>query len=246
MSKLCFLRGTNWIFIYIYIYIYKVKSSRYRTGEPQGVCRGIGLPFHDRGTRRGWVVSSTARPHFTPWKHKVLILHKVGWAPGAVLTGGKSRPHRDFFYYQHSFILVHCLHSSTYVTDTDSIIPAVRLFIGQWTLSLPHITVLSDSPLSRTLYSYNSHTFPCPLISHCTIVQGWHTLQPMFNTEWHPFLHLMARERLCSFAFMPLRSTHHTYMGRLPFHSYHCQSTVTRGTPDAADPRCVPLVGSWS
>jgi len=28
--------------------------------------RGIALLFHDRGTRRGWVVSSTPRPHFTP------------------------------------------------------------------------------------------------------------------------------------------------------------------------------------
>ena len=28
--------------------------------------RGKALLFHDRGTRRGWVVSSTPRPHFTP------------------------------------------------------------------------------------------------------------------------------------------------------------------------------------
>jgi len=57
--------------------------------------RGIALLFHDRGTRRGWVVSSTPRPHFTPGKDPVPILQEAGWAPGPVWTGGKSRPHRD-------------------------------------------------------------------------------------------------------------------------------------------------------
>ena len=52
----------------------KVKWSRYRPGVAQRVGRGIALLFHDCGTRRGWVVSSTPRPHF---------------------TGGKSRLHRD-------------------------------------------------------------------------------------------------------------------------------------------------------
>ena len=51
--------------------------------------------FHDRGTRRGWVVSSTPRPHFTLGKYPVPILQEAGWAPGPVWTGGKSRPHRD-------------------------------------------------------------------------------------------------------------------------------------------------------
>ena len=59
------------------------------------VGRGIALLFHDRGTRRGWVVSSTPRPHFTPGKDPVPILREAGWAPGPVWTGGKSRPHRD-------------------------------------------------------------------------------------------------------------------------------------------------------
>ena len=61
----------------------------------QRVDRGIALLFHDRGTRRGWVVSSTPRPHFAPGKDPVPILQEAGWAPGPVWTGGKSRPHRD-------------------------------------------------------------------------------------------------------------------------------------------------------
>ena len=56
--------------------------------------RGIALLFHDHGTRRGWVVSSTPRLHFTPEKDPAPILQETGWAPGPVWTGGKSCPHR--------------------------------------------------------------------------------------------------------------------------------------------------------
>ena len=70
----------------------KVKCSRYRWGVAQRVGRDIALLFHDRGTRRGWVVSSTPRPHFALGKDPVPIVQEAGWA---VWTGGKSRPHRD-------------------------------------------------------------------------------------------------------------------------------------------------------
>ena len=74
----------------------KVQWSRYRPGVAQRVGGGVALLFQDRGTRRGWVVSSTSRPHFTPGKDPVPILQEAGWAPRQVWTGGKSRPHRDF------------------------------------------------------------------------------------------------------------------------------------------------------
>ena len=61
----------------------------------QKVGRGTALLFHERGTSRGCVVSSTPRQHFTPRKDPVPILQEAGWAPGPVWTGGKSRPHRD-------------------------------------------------------------------------------------------------------------------------------------------------------
>jgi len=61
----------------------------------QRVGRVIAVLFHDRGTRREWVVSSTLRPHFTPGKDPVPILQEAGWARGPVWTGGKSRPHRN-------------------------------------------------------------------------------------------------------------------------------------------------------
>ena len=73
----------------------KVRWSRYSPGVAQRVGRGIALLFRDRGTRRGWVVSSTSWPHFTPGKDPVPIWHEAGLAPGPVWTGRKSRPYWD-------------------------------------------------------------------------------------------------------------------------------------------------------
>jgi hypothetical protein len=78
------------------VIIVRVKSkewSHYRPGVAQRVSRGIALLFQDCGTRRGWVVSSTPQPHFTPWKDLVPILQEAGWASGLVWTGRKSHPH---------------------------------------------------------------------------------------------------------------------------------------------------------
>ena len=90
--------GAAFIHVCVLYYTYskkvKVKCSRYRPGVAQRVGRDIALLFHDRGTRRGWVVSSTSRPHFAPGKDPVPILQEAGWAPGPVWTGGNSRPHR--------------------------------------------------------------------------------------------------------------------------------------------------------
>jgi hypothetical protein len=52
--------------------------------------RGIALPFHDHGTRRGWGVSVTPRPLFTPGKDPVPIVQEAGWAPGPVWTGAEN------------------------------------------------------------------------------------------------------------------------------------------------------------
>jgi len=97
-SLICFKIFLIYIYIYIYIYLFiklKVKWSCYRPGVAQRVGRGITLLFHDRDTRRGWVVSITPRPHFTPRKDPVPILQEAVWAPGPIWTVGKSRPHRD-------------------------------------------------------------------------------------------------------------------------------------------------------
>jgi len=59
--------------------------------------RGIAILFHDHSTRRGWGVSVTPRPPFTPRKDPVPIVQEDGWAPGPVWTGAKkSRPPPGF------------------------------------------------------------------------------------------------------------------------------------------------------
>ena len=65
---------------------------------PRGWGRGIAVLFHDHGTIRVWVVSSTPRPHFTPGKDTVPILQEAGWPKGRsgraenlVPTGIRSR-----------------------------------------------------------------------------------------------------------------------------------------------------------
>ena len=83
----------------------QTKWSRYRPGVAQRMGRSIALLFHERGTRRGWVVSSTPRPHFTPGKEPVPILQGAGWAPqgrsgrteNLVPTGIRSRTVQPVF-----------------------------------------------------------------------------------------------------------------------------------------------------
>ena len=60
----------------------------------QRVGKGIALLFLDRGTRRGWVVSSTPRPHFTPGKDPVPILQEAGWDKICVRTANNVRNYR--------------------------------------------------------------------------------------------------------------------------------------------------------
>jgi len=52
--------------------------------------RGIALLFYDHGTRRGWGVSVTHRPLFTPGKDPVRIVQEAGWTPGPVWTSAEN------------------------------------------------------------------------------------------------------------------------------------------------------------
>ena len=74
------------------------RWSRYRPSVAQRVGRGIAVFFHDRGTRREWVVSSTLRPHFPLGKTRYPLYRRIvapegrsGWAENLVPTGIRSR-----------------------------------------------------------------------------------------------------------------------------------------------------------
>ena len=68
-------------FIFLSFTRWKKKWSRYRPGVAWRVGRGIALLFHDRGTRRGWVVSSTPPAALYPRE-----------TPGTHFTGGWLGP----------------------------------------------------------------------------------------------------------------------------------------------------------
>jgi len=52
--------------------------------------RGIALLFLDHSIRRGWGVSVTTQPLFTPGEDPVPIVLEAGWAPGPVWTGAEN------------------------------------------------------------------------------------------------------------------------------------------------------------
>ena len=52
--------------------------------------RGIALPFLAHGTRRGWGVSVTSQPLFTPGREPVSIVQEAGWVRGPVWTGAEN------------------------------------------------------------------------------------------------------------------------------------------------------------
>jgi len=68
-----------------------VQALRLCTGRTaHRASRGIALPFHDHGTRRGLGVSVTPWPLFTPGKDLVPIVQEAGWAPRPVWTGAEN------------------------------------------------------------------------------------------------------------------------------------------------------------
>jgi hypothetical protein len=68
-----------------------VQALRLCTGlTAHRASREIALLFHDYSTRRGWEVSVTTRPLFTPRKDPVTIVQETGWAPGPVWTGAEN------------------------------------------------------------------------------------------------------------------------------------------------------------
>jgi hypothetical protein len=104
-SPLCILTHLQAVFVfprvenevYLRIKIKKVKCTlvqalRLSTGRTaHRGSRGIALPFHDYGTRRGWGVSATPQPLFTPGKDPVPIV-QVGTRTGLDRCGKSSPP----------------------------------------------------------------------------------------------------------------------------------------------------------
>ena len=119
----------------------------------QRVGRGIALLFHDRGTRRGCVVSSTLRPHFTPGKDPVPILQEAGWAPGPVWTSTTT--------------------STTNTTTTTTNNNNNNNNSQIQALTSLYTSVLQPSQPQPTHYKHNLHTFSSISFSFLSVVGSW-------------------------------------------------------------------------
>jgi len=67
-----------------------VISPFHRPWRPLGRVEVYLYSVFDLGTRRGWEVSVTPRPHLTPWKDPVPIVQEAGWASGPVWMGAEN------------------------------------------------------------------------------------------------------------------------------------------------------------
>jgi len=162
----------------------KVKWSHYRPGVAHRVGRGTALLFHDRGTRRGWVVCSTPRPHFTPGKDPVPILQEDGWAPGPVWTGGKSRPHRDSI--PDCPAQSHSLYRLSYLANT---VNHLRWLFSAETLQ--NIRQFNNQfTCSHTYQLWCSVHFICKLLTLVVRKVGW----TLLDKRSHAFLTIILQE----------------------------------------------------
>jgi hypothetical protein len=90
----------------------------------QKLGRGIALLFHNHGTRKGWVFSSTLQPYFTPGKDPVHIVQETGWVPGPenlASAGIRSpdRPARSQSLYRMSYREVGSITKSRHLWITE-------------------------------------------------------------------------------------------------------------------------------
>ena len=138
-----------------------------------------------------------------------------------------SIPPEFFFGYLHAFTQVPCVHSSTHVTATVSIVPAVRMSVGQGTLSPLCLSA------QHSLVHYTPATGIHSLPPHSTLQKSTRSAHFAAHVQQSHIRSttLWARHRSCSYPSMRLCFTRHTRTGRFPFHSYRCQNTETSVTP---------------
>ena len=124
--------------------------------------RGIALPFHDHGTRKGWGVSITPQPLFTPRKDPVPIVWEAGWASELILTGaenlaptGTPSPDRP----AHSQSLYRLRYPAHYSMGTRAYVPRIKQQFG---LHAGNMDQCREWEMNKYTYNYNfTHEFVC-------------------------------------------------------------------------------------
>ena len=91
--------------------------------------RGIALLFHDHGTRRGWGVSVTPRPLFTPGKDPVPFVH-----PSACSIYETTRRHNpemqelflEYYFIRYRHIAIHIYTTSRFILSIFLAVTCLR------------------------------------------------------------------------------------------------------------------------
>jgi hypothetical protein len=199
----------------------KVKWSRYRPGLAQRVGRVITLLFHDRGTRRGWVVSNTPRLHFT-LRERPSTHFTGGWVgPRAGLDGRKiSSPTGNYYVCRAAeiklwiwtksaqFLFKNCfslcimllfalvLQSFTYVQSSSVVYGSesvCSVTVSGPSQPLPHWTVINKSVTAREqkLLFYEVAELATTLTNACV-----HPFLPICITRFKTLVMLAAHSRI--------------------------------------------------
>ena len=160
----------------------------------QTVGRGTALFFHDRGTRRGWVVSSTPRPHFTPAKNRYPFYRRLdgsqgrsGRAENLAPTGIRSQTvqpvvsrYTDWatgpLYWQNTAHYIYLIHKHS------------RLLQHVWAIS--HCHLQGGLIYTRCIYGYNLTMMALNVKIYCKYIITTSTCSSD-NIEKLKFYHLV-------------------------------------------------------
>ena len=136
--------------------------------------RGIALLFLDHGTRRGWGVSVTLRPLFTPGKDTVPIVEEAGWAPRPIWTGAKilvptgirspDRPARSQSLYRLRY-------------PAHTIVPYKTECVGNGFLSV----LFPKFKIDVTANTHSAHPLLCERVGGGWLIVSHHTLHVSVN-----------------------------------------------------------------
>ena len=144
--------------------------------------RGIDLPFHDHGTRRGWGFSVTPRPLFTPGKTRYPLYRRLGGPQGRYGKVRKIAPPPGFDSRTVQLVASRYNYYATRPTRKPSTAPVstqpisscvlrIKSRVKNWIFVVPCI-MLYSSEISPTRCN-NCVCLPVAIYSVCTPDDGW-------------------------------------------------------------------------
>ena len=197
-----------------------VQALRLCTGRTAHMrSRGVALPFHDHGTRRGWGVSVTPWPLFTPAKDPVPIIQKAEWAPGQVWTGAENLAPQPGF--DPGTVQPVASHYTDWATGPENL--STFMIISHWIIL--RMRNVSDKFVQKIK---NTHLIPYVMFHFCTLNYNILYSKPMNALWWDVFyLRIDIRDSLTvanttkTYWWLSIcNKTHYTKMHSLVYYIY--------------------------